>query len=76
MKLDWLHAEIKVKQQSLEFSANKTPSGARRNLMTEANVHFLLGLAKLEEASKTALPHTRNYRAGDNVADKGASNGD
>ena len=53
MKVDWLRNEHRAVQQKIEHAINNTPTGEKRNLLTEANIHAMLAQQKLDEAART-----------------------
>lgn len=53
MKVDWIVADYRAAQNKIARAILETPTGPKRELLTEANIHAMLALQKLEEAART-----------------------
>lgn len=53
MKVDWMLPHLAALLKNMEQAILATPTGDKRNLLTEANIHFLAGQQKLAEAART-----------------------
>jgi hypothetical protein len=53
MKVDWIRDDLRAVQEKIEHAINGTPTGEKRNLLTEANMYAMLALDKLKEAART-----------------------
>lgn len=53
MKVDWIRDKVREAQRQIEQAIVETPTGDKRNLLTEANIYAMLALEKMNEAART-----------------------